>query len=325
MMDDLSPVAETEPSTRVPFFVIGAERSGTTLLRLMMDHHPQIRLSIEADFMVDYLTSDGDDPDPAWLKQSLALDPWILLHGFEFREGYSFKEEVREFLLKDVEQVDKKAFGVAIHRRFSKTLLYWPNARFLNLTRDPRDVAKSVIAMGWAGNTWHGSKQWLQAQAEAQELRRTLPPDRWLEIHFEDLVSEPVATLSRICEFLGFTYDPAMLTYPAHTTYSAPDSSAAWRWKKKLTRNEIRLVEAQVGDWLQASGYELSGEPKLKVGPWRRLFLHMQNRVYKIRFRCQRHGTRTVILFVLASKLGMIKVVDRLQSKMNERNNALWR
>jgi sulfotransferase family protein len=325
MTDSLPPVAETEPSTLVPFFVIGAERSGTTLLRLMMDHHPQIRFGFELDFIVDYLTPNGDDPDPIQLQNSIASDRAAQLYGFEYRAERGFKEEVREFLIQDANRAENKIFGVAIHRRFADLLQYWPNARFLNLTRDPRDVAKSVIAMGWAGNTWHGSKPWLQGQVDAQELRQTLPPDHWLELHFEDLVSEPVTTLTRICEFLGSAYDPAMLTYPSDTTYPAPDASAASRWKKKLTRKEVQLVEAQVGEWLQASGYELSGEPKLEVGRWRRLLLHLQDRIYKIRFRMQRYGIRTVILFTLASRLGMNKTADRLQLKMDARDNALMR
>ncbi|MDA0667092.1 MAG: sulfotransferase [Planctomycetota bacterium] len=61
MADSNSPSAAQSQIAVEPFFIIGAERSGTTLLRLMLDHHPQIRCRFESDFFVDHLTEEGDD------------------------------------------------------------------------------------------------------------------------------------------------------------------------------------------------------------------------------------------------------------------------
>ena len=167
-MSDALPSAE-------PFFLIGAERSGTTLMSLMLDHHPRIHCPFESNYLVDYLTADGGDPDPVVLQQRLAMDRIARADGFKVLPGQGYKEAARAFLARCAETSGKPIFGVAIHRHSLDILQLWPQARFLNLVRDPRDVASSVIAMGWAGTFWHGSRAWVHAQEEAQELFERIP------------------------------------------------------------------------------------------------------------------------------------------------------
>jgi hypothetical protein len=325
-MSDAQPhSSEDESSFQEPFFLVGAQRSGSTLLRLMIDHHPQIRFRFESNFLVDYLTPDGNDPDPVELQEALSIDRGAQLHGFRVREGHGFKSEVRDFLYSDAREQGKYLFGTALHRRFADILHIWPNARFIHLIRDPRDVAPSVIAMGWSGNTWHSSRLWLHAQQEAHALSETLPANRWHTVRFEDLVSKPVDTLTKVSEFLGCEFDPAMLTYPENTTYPAPDASAAQRWRKKMPPYNVQLVEACVGDWLQAAGYEPSGHPKLKVGSIKKLLLGLQNKFGRFRFRVNRYGFSTVLLFALASRLRLKSIANRLQLQMQAKDNTLLR
>lgn len=314
-----------ESSFQEPFFLVGAERSGTTLLRLMIDHHPQIRFRFESNFLVDYLTADGNDPDPAVLQKALEIDRGARLHGFEVREGHGYKSEVRHFLQTDAHQQGKSLFGAALHRRFADILHIYPNARFLNLIRDPRDVAPSVIAMGWSGNTWHASKLWLNAQQEAQALCDSLPADRWHNLRFEDLVCKPVETLTAVSEFLGCEFDPAMLSYPDDTTYPAPDASASERWRKNMPAINIQLVEACVGDWLQKAGYEPSGETPRKINGMQKWHLGIQNRIGRFRFRARRFGFFTVVSYAVSSRLGLEKSANRLLLKMQAHENSLLR
>ena len=116
-----------ESSFQEPFFLVGAERSGTTLLRLMIDHHPQIRFRFESNFLVDYLTPEGDDPEPTGLQNALSIDRGAVLHGFKVREGHGFKSEIRHFLYADAREQGKSIFGTALHRRFADILHIWPD------------------------------------------------------------------------------------------------------------------------------------------------------------------------------------------------------
>ncbi|MGB0952340.1 MAG: sulfotransferase family protein [Planctomycetota bacterium] len=295
-MAEASPTMDgAKPSSAPPYFLVGAERSGTTLLRLMMDHHPQICCLFESNFFVDYLTDDGGDPDPAWSQQQVALDRAARRAGFEIEDGVPYREGVRAFFEEQLRLSGKPIAGSTIHRRLPDILKVWPDARFVNLIRDPRDVAPSVIKMGWAGDTWHGTRFWVDAQEDMERLRKLVPEGRFVQLRFEDLVSHPVDSLTKICDMLGLPYDEAILSYPNDTTYPAPDASAAARWKKKLSPREIQLVEARAGAWLKRLGYEPSGQPALAVTGMLRRRLVLKTRLAKLRFRIQRFGFGNVM------------------------------
>ena len=79
---------------------------------------------------------------------------------------------------------------------------------------------------------YNAVERWLETEKLWSRLSQTLPADRWTEIRYETLIAEPVATLTRVCEFLGVTYDPAMLDYSKHTTYGPPSPKLAGQWRK---------------------------------------------------------------------------------------------
>lgn len=325
-MADSNPPSTAATQTAVePFFIIGAERSGTTLLRLMLDHHPQIRCRFESDFFVDHLTEEGNDPEHEQLVKDLANDRVARREGFTVRKELGFKAEVRNFLNQDAEDVGKPCFGVAIHRRFRHLLSIWPEGRFLNLLRDPRDVSPSVIAMGWAANTWHGSELWVQAQKEVELLEAVLKPGQILHVKFEDLVCKPEETLEKICTFLGFPFEQAMLSYPEDTSYPAPDASAAERWKHKASERDVQLIEEKAGPWLEKVGYEKSGLEAIQLSDADRDALRKQNRMGKLRFRAERFGWFTVMSSAVARKVGMRGVANRLEIRMQQKQERLLR
>lgn len=325
-MAEASPTKDgANPSSAAPFFLVGAERSGTTLLRLMLDHHPQIVCLFESNFFVDFLTDDGGDPDPAWSQQQVDLDRSARKEGFSLKDDEPYREGVRRFFDEQVKNSGKPVGGSTIHRRLPDILKVWPDARFVNLIRDPRDVAPSVIKMGWAGDTWHGTRFWVDAQEDTENLRKLVPEGRFVQLRFEDLVTYPVESLTKICAMLGVPYDEAMLSYPNDTTYPAPDASAAARWKKKLTPREIQLVEARAGSWLERLGYEASGQPALAVTGMLRRKLVMKTRMAKLRFRINRFGFGNVVQMAISRRLGLKANVERLRLKMQERENELLR
>lgn len=325
MADPNPPSAAQTQTAMEPFFIIGAERSGTTLLRLMLDHHPQIRCRFESDFFVDHLTEDGNDPEHEQLLKDLATDRVARREGFTVRKELGFKAEVREFLLKDAAEVGKPCFGVAVHRRYRHLLSIWPQGRFLNLVRDPRDVSPSVIAMGWAANTWHGTELWVQAQKEVELLETVLESGQILHVKFEDLVCKPEETLQQICSFLGLSFEQVMLSYPDDTTYPAPDASAAERWKHKASERDVQWVEEKAGPWLEKTGYERSSYEAISLSDADRAALRKQNRMGKLRFRAQRFGWFTVLSSAMARKLGMRGLARRLEIRMQEKQEQLLR
>jgi hypothetical protein len=119
--------------------------------------------------------------------------------------------------------------------------------------RDPRDVARSAIGMGWAGNVFHGLGSWIDTEdGWSVAIARNRPLVH--EVRYEDLVAHPEATLTDLCAFLGLAFDPAMLAYDTQSTYGKPDARLTYQWKRKLTPRQVRQVEARLGPRLAAGG-----------------------------------------------------------------------
>ena len=140
---------------RPPFFLVGAERSGTTLLRLMLSHHPEVDCAPEFEFVVDRLPADGGWPDLADYHAWLRLDRVFLAHQLEIDPALAYPDLVRGFLAQFAGRVPGPIVGATCHRHFERLEELWPGAKYVYLLRDGRDVARSNIGMGWEGNVWH--------------------------------------------------------------------------------------------------------------------------------------------------------------------------
>ncbi|WP_422176735.1 sulfotransferase family protein [Aestuariivita sp.] len=255
--------------------VYGSLRSGTTMLRLMLDGHPELTCSGESDFLFDHLRSDpsGCSYDinglkADWLYQTSAVT---------WPEGLDGTAAL-------FDMVDQLSDGqgrsvLMLHRRMDLVAKHFPGIPVIHLNRDPRDVARSSIGMGWAGNVYHGCDHWVESQSAWDRFQAANHSNPVLELSYEDLVADPIAELTRLCQFVSLDYDPAMLSYPAHSTYDPPDAALAFQWKQKLSTREIGLIETRLGPMLAAAGYEPSGVPAVAVKGILALKLAVQNRI----------------------------------------------
>src|SRR5262249_37135541 len=148
----------------------------------------------------------------------------------------------------------KPLVGATVHRHFDRLLRVWPDARFIHLVRDGRDVARSVVEMGWAGNAWAGCSPWVAAERLLDKRSGELPPDRQLSVRFEALITNPVEVLTGICNFCRVAYDEAMMDYPTRSCYALPDGRMIASWKRRMSREDVRLCEARIGPMLLARG-----------------------------------------------------------------------
>jgi hypothetical protein len=273
-----------------PFFLVGAERSGTTLLRLMLAHHRAIECAPEFEFLVETLPAAGGWPALESYHEWLSTCRIFLPHQLAIDRSLDFPTLARSFLDQYCRRTGKPIRGATCHRHFDRLQRIWPRARFVHLLRDGRDVARSCIGMGWAGNVWTGAERWIEAERLWSELRPRIEPGRRHELRYEDLIRSPERELERLCAFLGTGFDPAMLEYHRGTSYERPDPSLVGQWRKKLAPRELALLEARIGPLLRERGYEPSPVPAARVGPLWRTALRLQDRLARWRFRLRRYG-----------------------------------
>lgn len=305
-----------EPSQ--PTFLVGAERSGTTMLRLMLSHHSELAWSNEFEYAVDRIGPGGELPDMAEYRDWLASHRIFLAAKLAIDPALDYPSLVGGFLEQLRQREGKPRVGATVHRRFDRLLHVWPQATFIHLLRDGRDVARSCIGMGWAGNVWTGVERWLEAEELWAQLCRKVPPERRYGLKYEELVQDPAGSLAGICRFLGVEYDPAMLDYATDTSYERPDPRLISQWKTKQTEHEVRLIESRIGPMLLERGYAPSGLPPLKVSAWARAKLRIQDRAFRIRFAQRRYGLRLWLSAVLARRIGNQAWRDSVLRRTNE-------
>jgi Sulfotransferase family len=205
-------------------FVVGVGRSGTTLLRMMLDAHPQLAIPPETQFLPDVLDAAERGTRGAALADVIATarnwdDFRLEREQLARRIGNEADaaEALRSFYGLYAERQGKPRWGdktpkhVTRMRRLGGAL---GEARFVHLIRDGRDVALSRRSRGMgAGKPMAETAElWRRrierARAQGRQLR-----GRYLELRFEDLIADPEPALRAACALVELDYDGSMLDY----------------------------------------------------------------------------------------------------------------
>ena len=301
-----------------PIFIVGAERSGTTLFRLMLDHHPEITVIPEFEYIVDMLPGTENWPSLDVFHSYLYRDRIFLAQKFSIDPSLDYPALGASFLHQQLIREKKPNVLAVVHRNFDQLKRIWPSARYIHIVRDPRDVARSCIHMGWAGNVWTGVDRWIDAENTWRRLKKQLSPCLYFEVAEELLIADPEKILHDISDFIGVDYHRQMLEYAQFTSYSKPDPTLIYQWKQKLTSKEIQLVESKAGALLTDAGYQPSGLP-LVHPPWvLRLVLRVQDKISRIRYRLGYMGIKLFVSDWLSRKFQLMAWQDKLRPRIHE-------
>lgn len=295
-------------------FFYSALRSGSTMLRLMLDAHPDIACPGERDFMLDALRPG---PDGALMLDAEELQTSRIFHAAELPvpQAQDGAAAFQELLAADRAKTGKPVHVIVLHRRLDRLLQVMPEARFIHLLRDPRDVARSVVGRGWAGSTWYGVEQWL---ATEQDWAVQDPdPQRVCTMRYEDLLEEPEAELRRLCDFIGREYTEAMLDYAGQSTYEPIDPKLAYQWRRKQSPAEISDTEWKAAALMARYDYALSPAGPRDPDMLRRLRLAVHNKMVVWRQRIQRYGLIDPLIVAWGHKGGPTGLARAARRRMN--------
>jgi hypothetical protein len=222
-----------------PIFIVGCQRSGTTLLRLMLDAHPRISCGPESRFLPDLARITRDDW-PRMSRYGLPREEWHERVA-EFFDG--FQREYAEQRGK-VRWADKSP-------RYAMSLDYiaevFPNCQVLHVIRDGRDVVASHRRRWGYASAVRATVKWPRYVAFARDVGAALGPDRYLEVRYEDLVSEPRETAARVLAFLGEPWDDAVLAYDTRPHDVSPHYAELTARRRQEARQEGAVYRNRVG------------------------------------------------------------------------------
>jgi hypothetical protein len=279
-----------------PALLLCSERSGSNLLRCMLDAHPRVyapNTMALGPLWECYARAKAPPRPQHW--RALLAEATRRINESTFYTGVGVSEEE---LVRHVPEHDAASLYLHAYRKGMRAigadrivikehhawriapLVFdcFPDARVVIQVRDPRDHAASCKKLGKLYAAYHGSvpraaRMWRREQVAALRLRARYGGAR-VHIHrYEDLVRDPSRELRDICRFLDLEWDEAMLDF--HVLQADHRRSAGhyldnmWanldrpvgahgvgRWRSTLSRHEVRAVERETGDVCTALGYD---------------------------------------------------------------------
>lgn len=279
-----------------PIFIVGCERSGNTLLRLMLNQSPILHIPSESGFL-DKLRKQEE----LYGDFTKSHQRWFFIRDLQTNKAtsktYSFP--VFKLTVEEAEvalaQAAPTNYPGAVSALFKATAhkygkeqwgdktpryifnIPWlaeafPQAKFIHIIRDGRDVASSIIRAGWVNNFVKAAYYWREKVEAGISAGETLEKQRYYELQYEQLVITPEETMKNLCNWLGLEYFPGMLQqhenaanyisgdWHLHKMVAKPiDASRAYVWKKQLSKRQIADFESVAGDLLQRFDYEIIG------------------------------------------------------------------
>ena len=273
----------------VPFFIVGTGRCGTTLVQSMLAAHPRLHVPPETHFFFAFDPvcmglGDPIDGDPEPYIARVCAHPWwstIVGPSDDFahavRSGARSSRAIFRWLLRALTPPERRARRLGEksphHEKYTARITeLFPDAQFVHVRRDPRDVTESLLRMPWWAHrsVYRTARHWAKVYDRAEAARTALGPERHLVLRYEDLVADPEGVTRALCAFLGEPFDPAMLRHheidtasytEAERAYKAGASSAiaasnVGKYRVALSPDAVRTVEATVGGRLAGAGYQ---------------------------------------------------------------------
>jgi hypothetical protein len=264
-------------------------------VRRIVDAHPRIAITTEMHWISHYLNY--------FKNQNRLVTPELVseLTGHKRFAQFGIPREEFEGLLGSGEAIPFPAFLGRVFDLYgkindkplvgNKTPAYvrsmpafhalWPEAKFVHIIRDGRDVCLSVLNWKKAKRTagryasWEEDPVsttalwWERKVRKAREDGAALGPGLYHETLYEDLVDDPERECERLCGFLGVPYDDAMIRFAEGKTRTdlpnarkapkkawLPITSGLRNWRTEMPAKNVQRFEAAAGNLLEELGYE---------------------------------------------------------------------
>ena len=239
-------------------FNIGARRSETLWLQRIVAAHPDVTaLPSET-----HLFSAGIAPLMERFQHAARASPQI---GAVYADRATLIHAVRDLcdvVFADLVQSEsgRVAERTPQHARHLD-LIYeiYPDARFVHIIRDGRDVARSIVARGWGpSGIADAAREWRTTVASARAAR--IPADRYLEVRYERLLADPESEIRSLYEWLSLpvaseVLDAALAEARAKTNVTGGEVGTG-KWRRELSAADRAAFGDVAGNLLDELGYD---------------------------------------------------------------------
>lgn len=273
-----------------PVFILGAGRSGNTLLRRILTAGGEIHIPPETYVLGTVVSLFRRAQHLGWGQQvRLALAQFEFHPEFE-DFGIHLGDLVGELssvppnrrslavLLDGVYRFHARALRTEAPRWGDKTPLnvysidriraVFPDAQFVHLVRDGVDVVASYLRAGLSGSVQQAAERWQSSLAAAEAFQRR-HPERWIEVRYEALVKDPANETRRVADFVGLSFSPSMVDELSHIdrlgdvsirpyhgeVHKPVHLNSVGAGRRESTAEDLQTMQKLIGPTLRRWGY----------------------------------------------------------------------
>jgi hypothetical protein len=278
------------------FFIVGRERSGTTLLRTLFDAHPNVSIPVEFHFI--WQMYNKYHRHKTWTIQQLEKFYNELIRLPRFHLLTIDKEKLHHDLISLIGETDYSTICKVVLANYisffdkndllmlgdkcpvyavyiKQILSVFPEAHVLHLTRDYRDNVLSMLRVNIESHVFSSLvSRWKYYNSKVNDAKKVFP-DSFMTIRYEDFVSDPAVYLEKICNFMGLPYNQDVLQfyekkedylkkYPrrifetgVHSNLFKPiTADNIYGWRKKMPSSQVKLADSIIGASAEFWGYQ---------------------------------------------------------------------
>ncbi|MEZ5084185.1 MAG: sulfotransferase [Bacteroidales bacterium] len=275
------------------FFIIGRPRSGTTLLRTLLDAHPNVIIPHESPVILNLFNRyikkvNWSEKDIRNfyndLKSQHIFSHWNINENelfsslLECKGEFTYQGLIKVLYSRFTSVYKKKNTQIIGDKNpvysynFNRLFPIFPNARIIHITRDYRDQIVSMKKMDFEmPDPALMAYRWKISVKEISAYTRKYP-NQFYSLKYEDLVSDPEMKMTEVCNFLGIEYKKEILDFHTienvseflpveamnkfHSSLLNPISvKKVNSWKTNLSNKEIKIADFVVGEYAERSGY----------------------------------------------------------------------
>lgn len=273
-----------------PFFIVGSGRSGNTLLRAILNAHNELSVPPESYVLGAAIKEYRMLRFLPWNAASRLVlskfqsSPHFHTWGVDLSPLYSkvirFAPEKQDLasLLDAVYRFYAHEHGHQVSRWGDKTPMnsyflpmidkVFPSAQYIHILRDGRDASASYVRANIQTDLASAGHRWETSVKRVRGFGANLPTDRFLEIRYEELVTDPTRIVKVVCNFLNIAYQPQMLSYHEqvaqmgdthlehHQNLQSPiNPNSIGKWRISLSVEDQSKLQRLLRDTLQETGY----------------------------------------------------------------------
>lgn len=304
---------------RGPIFVVGMPRSGTKLIRDLLNQNPSVGIPIAESHFIPHLTHRFGSP-PRLESRAKRIELYEYLKSTTF--FYNMTLAGRDLSVEDFLEAESWNSWARIIERFLKHFVpegrtegfLWgdktpgyinylsilkaefPSARFVHIIRDPRDYALSVRS-AWGKSLMRAAVAWSETLSRTRRKTEMIGGD-YLEVRYEDLLNSSRITMQTVAQFLGIEFISTMIELKGPVdslgdTRGRRDivASNQGKYRSRLTTAQIKRIEELTWPLMGEHGYEPEyAESARPMSSVERLILKASDGLASARFHMQDKG-----------------------------------